>query len=145
MMFDTVGFSLSPDGSKFTRHTPKGDETFTRVWGTGSGIEGVWQRSFYDQDTPGVLLQEELHYRADGTHAGHWAGELESLYGRYEVSADTLRATELRGIVEFEGDRMILYPLWGGRRESTYTIEGDVLTITNDEGVKSYRRLPSKG
>jgi hypothetical protein len=40
---------------------------------------------------------------------------------------------------------MILYPLWGGRRESTYTIEGDVLTITNDEGVKSYRRLPSKG
>ncbi len=108
LLFSSVPFSLSPDGSTLTLHAPREEMVFTHVWGTGSEIVGVWQRSYHDPDAPETPLEEEIHFRADGTQAWHWKGEFETLYGTYRVSEGNLGPSELRCMVEFEGNLMIL-------------------------------------
>lgn len=105
-----LGDSVAVIGPGGTVLTDNGT-VFTRVYGTASGIEGVWQST---QTDGGILWTEDRHYRPDGTYTIQWTadGAFDSVhFGEYTWRNDVLAIRERRALVSTSAPDVIALDL----------------------------------
>lgn len=135
-------WSLSPDGQALTLHTPGENLVFRSRFGNGTTLVGVWYRGVVDVGPEGTReTEEEMYFRADGTHAWHWSDDLDTYYGVYGVTGDQVTLRELRAVFDCAGTTITFFSPSGGKYPGTYAVDGDRLTITFPGGVQTFDRV----
>lgn len=97
-----------------------GNETYTRLYGTGATVQGVWRA----QDG----TQSEWFFRADGTFNIGEPGEVD-LFGTYRVQADQMETAEARASYAVDGTDLVFDIVFGGTVRQGFTLAGDTLTL----------------
>lgn len=143
LVVSTTRFSVSKDGQLLTMHAPNEEMVFSRKYGVGTDIVGVWSRTFQDPDTPTATpIEEEVFFRSDGTEVWHWGNELDTSCGLYAVSGNQLTTREFRAITMCEDKTIRFLTLGGVMSVGTYVLESNKLTTTFPNGVLVYHRIP---
>lgn len=106
-----------------------GPATFTRIFGTGATVQGVWR-----EDSTGA----EYFYRANGTFNIGEPGEVD-LFGTYIERNGEIETAEARALVSVDGTDLIFDVVFGGQFRVPFTLAGDVLTL----GGQTLTRVPA--
>jgi len=130
-------FSISADGQTLLNPSQGTITEYTRVFGSGTSIVGVWK--YVEQDGSDIW-EEEVHYRANGTYTYQWFfnGTFESEgLGFYTTNAGTLETEELRAIIATAAPDTITFdPQYGLTESGTYSVNtaGDQWTYNGPNG-----------
>lgn len=119
---DRSAFNVSTDGQTLNFPNSKPPGVYTRTYGSGTDVEGVWHQTTVDA---GITWVEELHYRADGTFTIQWTadGVFDSLYmGNYSATATHLTQKERRALIATTSNVILYEPPFGANFAGTYSV-----------------------
>lgn len=129
---DQSVYSVSANGQVLNFPDSRPASAYTRVFGSGMSVEGVWRETKVDA---GITWVEELHYRADGTFTIQWTagGVFDSLYmGNYQVSSTEMIRKERRALVTTTNNVIVFSPPYGANYAGTYSVNSaaNIWTLT---------------
>ena len=138
-------FVVSSDGLSLTFEGENPVIPFTRIFGSGETLVGVWARTILDN---GITYVEEVTYRMDGSYSTYWTadGVFESdQSGKYAVVSGSIRRTERRALISTSVPDIIEFNSpYGPDSSGTYSLSADQgqWTFTSGGQTLIYDRLP---
>lgn len=107
-----------------------GPESYTRLFGAGETLHGVWKEDSSDAD---------YYFRPNGTFTYAEPGEID-LFGTYDWTGPTLRTHEARATVTVIGAELEFDIVFAGTIRQSFVLAGDTLTL---DGTQVWTRIPA--